>query len=265
MIIDRIQTSFRWRFLSPATPKIQSSGGELITLGSKYGRKTYLEGYVSSPNPILISAGVGEDISFDLEFQALNDAYIILVDPTPTAIKHFKDVRNGDNNEKKAPYSNSSRQKPENYSLQKVDFNKITYVPKAVWSEITKISFFQPVDPIRDGSFSIKSIDAYYRKNTSCIEVTTTTISELVKQYELQLVDILKLDVEGAALETLRACFKSHIFPKQLLIEVDEIHFPCLKSKLRAHQLFKLIKKAGYIPIHRDNCDFLFVRLSNYE
>lgn len=263
MVTIRILNSFRWRFLSPVTPKILSTNCELITLGSKYGRKTYAKDYLSILNPTLISAGVGEDMSFDLEFQVLNGAQIILVDPTPTAIKHFEDVKKRGGAKREDTYTKNSRQKPENYSLEKVNFSKIFYVPKAVWKTLTSISFFQPLDQKRDGSFSINSIHSFYQKSNPSIEVETTTILTIVDSFKIQSVDVLKLDVEGAALETLIACFQAQIFPKQILLEVDELHFPCAKSKLRAWRLFKLLKKAGYDPIHRDNTDFLFVRLRN--
>ena len=75
MVYQSIQTSVRWRLFSPVTPQIKSTNFELITLGSRYGRKTFARELISSPNPVLISAGVGEDVSFDLEFQVLYDAH----------------------------------------------------------------------------------------------------------------------------------------------------------------------------------------------
>jgi len=262
---QRIRTSLRWRLLSPFIPQIESTEFELITLGSKYGRKTFAKELISSLNPVLISAGVGEDVSFDLEFQVLYDAQVILVDPTPSAILHFQAIQGRSGRLRETPYSETNVQKPESYSLEKVDFDKISYVAKAVWSEETMVSFFQPTDLSRDGSFSIDSIDTFYEKSTSSIKVYTTTISNLVRKHAISFVDIIKLDVEGAALDTLVACFQSKIFPNQLLVEVDELHFPCLKSKLRAEQLFRLIRRAGYEPIHRDNCDFLFVRSTDHD
>lgn len=260
-IINRIKTSFRWRFLSPAAPQPLKTDFELSILGSRYGRKTYAKEFIKKPEPVLISAGTGEDISFDLEFQALNNARVLLVDPTPSAIDHFKNVEKLIKRESNARYSDSSRQEPENYSLCKVDFRKITYIPKAIWSEVGKISFYAPKDSSRDGSFSIDSIDTLYHKSTTPIEVETITVSAICNSYSVPFVDLLKLDVEGAALETLIECFSSMIFPKQILVEVDELHFPCFKSKSRARKLFKALAREGYVPIHRDNCDFLFLKL----
>ena len=72
-------------------------------------------------------------------------------------------------------------------------------------------------------------------------------------------IDILKLDIEGATLGVLTDIFSKNIYPYQLLIDFDEMHFPSFKSKVRSKKLFKLILKNGYDLIHRDNCDFTFI------
>ena len=260
MLLNRLVTSFRWRVLSPATPQVAPSKHELVTLGSKYGRKTFVNFFENGTQPSMVSAGVGEDISFDLEFQALTGARVILVDPTPAAINHYKEVRVGQGNPRSAEYSLTSRQSVENYSLEKVSFNRIEYVAKALWSERTTLPFFEPKELSRDGSFSLNSIHTFYNKETNSITVETTTVSEIMEQSEISVLDILKLDIEGAALEVLVDCFSRGIYPVQLLLEVDEIHFPSVRSKLRAKRLFTLLEYHGYRPIARDNCDFLFLR-----
>lgn len=260
MIINRLLTSFRWRVLSPVTPKIARTELRLVTLGSKYGRKTYADVFELNSPPSMISAGVGEDISFDLEFQALTGARIILVDPTPSAISHFNQVKGYARRERLEEYSQTSRQNPEAYPLRDVDFDMVEYQAKALWSELTTLPFFEPQDVSRDGSFSLNSIHNFYAKVTDSITVDTTTVIEIVNQNRLTQLDILKLDIEGAALEVLESCFAGGIFPSQLLLEVDEIHFPSVRSKLRARKLFHLLKRFDYEPIARDNCDFLFIQ-----
>ena len=62
-------------------------------LGTNYGG-WYIPYDISlNSNSIIYSAGVGEDISFDIK---LNDKYncnIILIDPTQRAIKHFNEIK----------------------------------------------------------------------------------------------------------------------------------------------------------------------------
>lgn len=264
-MLARIQTSLRWRFLSPSTPSVLNSDYQLLTLGSKYGRKTFAKDFLRSTTTVLLSGGVGEDISFDLEFQALTGGKIILVDPTPASIRHISGIQRRVGKRRESEYSDTSSQSPKNYSLEEVDFGKISFIPKALWSIPTKIHFFEPKDSTRDGSYSVNSIHNNYKKVTPFVEVETITISEIMTIYSLDMIDLLKLDIEGAALEVLSECFSSGIFPRQILIEIDELHFPSLKSRRRAQKIFKILKKVGYVPINRDNCDFLFLRLNPNE
>lgn len=265
MILERMVSSFRWRILSPTTPKLSETNHELITLGSKYGHKTYANIFDTKYFPTMISAGVGEDVSFDLEFQALTGARVVLIDPTPSAITHFRQIQLRIEKKQASTYSQTSRQNPLNYSLEAVDFEQISYLSEALWSEVTTLPFFEPQDSSRDGSFSLNSIHNFYNKEVDSIQVQTTTISEIIAQFKLSTLDILKLDIEGAALEVLRDCFRKGVFPKQILLEVDEIHFPSLRSKLRAKNLYSLLKQSGYSPVFRDNCDFLFLRAEDHE
>jgi hypothetical protein len=76
----------------------------------------------------------------------------------------------------------------------------------------------------------------------------------------LATIDILKLDIEGSALEVLVSMFLEDIYPIQILLEIDEIHFPSFRSKFRAFKLFRILKKNGYIIVNQDSCDFTFVR-----
>jgi len=81
-----------------------------------------------------------------------------------------------------------------------------------------------------------------------------------MSDFKLDHIDILKLDIEGAALEVIQRMFNDRIYPDQILVEVDEMHFPSFKSKFRARQLFRLLKKHEYSLLCIDSCDFLYVR-----
>ena len=54
--------------------------------------------------------------------------------------------------------------------------------------------------------------------------------------------------------------FADEIFPDQLLIEFDELHFPSFKSKRRGEKLFKILIRNGYVLVHRDSCDFTLIK-----
>ena len=259
-LIDRIITSIRWRLLSPKKPKVVKNNLPLISLGSKYGRKTFCNIFPIDKNLQIISAGVGEDISFDIEFLNRFKAVIILVDPTPVAVQHFKMIKERIGLDSIDQYSPNSRQSANSYSLIKVTEDNLILVPQALWKDQSLLHFHLPPDDSRDSSGSINSIHNFYRASEKQITVQTTTVLKICEENDFNEIDILKLDIEGSALEVLVSMFFENIYPIQILLEIDEIHFPSFRSKYRAFRLFKILKKNRYIIVNQDSCDFTFVR-----
>jgi FkbM family methyltransferase len=259
-LIDRIITSIRWRLLSPKKPKVVKNNLPLISLGSKYGRKTFCDIFPIDKKLQIISAGVGEDISFDIEFLNRFKAVIILVDPTPVAIQHFEMIKDRIGLDSIDQYSPNSRQSANSYSLIKVTEDNLILAPQALWKDQSLLHFHLPPDDSRDSSGSINSIHNFYRASEKQITVQTTTVLKICEENDFNEIDILKLDIEGSALEVLVSMFFENIYPIQILLEIDEIHFPSFRSKYRAFKLFKILKKNRYIIVNQDSCDFTFVR-----
>jgi FkbM family methyltransferase len=259
-LFDRMLTSIRWRLLSPKKPKVVKNNLPLISLGSKYGRKTFCDIFPIDKKLQVISAGVGEDISFDIEFLNIYKAVIILVDPTPVAIQHFEMIQERIGLDSIDQYSPYSRQSVNSYNLIKVTKDNLILVPQALWKNQCLLHFYLPPDDSRDSSGSINSIHNFYRAIEKRITVQTTTVLKICKDYDFNRIDILKLDIEGSALEVLLSMFLENIYPTQILLEIDEIHFPSFRSKYRASKLFKVLKKNRYVIVNQDSCDFTFVR-----
>ena len=64
----------------------------LQRLGSHYGGWTF-EPSGDLKRATILSCGLGEDASFDVEFAAAFNATVIIVDPTPRAIAHFAQMQ----------------------------------------------------------------------------------------------------------------------------------------------------------------------------
>ena len=260
ILARRIQTSFRWRFLCPKVPIVQDLGLPLESLGSRYGKKTFVRLKKHQEKLVLLSGGVGEDISFDIDFAREFDCLIVLIDPSTPALQHFQEVRKRFGQGRSEAYSMGSRQSVESYDLQNLQKESFIFLQKGLWSSSDDLKFFLPNDTSRDSSGSINGIHTLYRKNTASYSIKTTTIFEVLKSLQLDRVDILKLDIEGSALEVVSQMFADEIFPDQLLIEFDELHFPSFKSKRRGEKLFKILIRNGYVLVHRDSCDFTLIK-----
>ena len=78
-------------------------GFNIIHLGSKYGGWSFVNGRDLNGCTI-VSAGLGEDASFDVEFASKYNVKVIIIDPTPRAISHFKKISEAIGNPSKQEY-----------------------------------------------------------------------------------------------------------------------------------------------------------------
>lgn len=260
LLTRKLLNSIRWRLLSPKIPPTMLNNLPKVTLGSWYGRKTFIKQFTKDQEILVISGGVGEDISFDVELIQQFKAKVYLVDPTELALNHYEDVISRKGKSASSQYSQTSIQKSSSYNLSRVTCNNLIFVQSALWNEIGKVNFYLPPENSRDRSGSIHGIHFPYQRKPKPDSIDSTTIEEICKKYDIRHIDILKLDIEGAALEVLTSTFDSKIYPDQILIEFDEIHFPGFKNKLRASKLVNIIKKNDYILVNQDSCDFTYLR-----
>lgn len=75
-----------------------------------------------------------------------------------------------------------------------------------------------------------------------------------------QKIDILKLDIEGSELRFLLSLFALEVYPAQILLEIDELHFPSFKNKKIATTILKMMSQEGYELIYRDVYNFTYLR-----
>ena len=61
-------------------------------LGAEYDRRIFVDN-ANLNGCTIISAGLGEDGSFDVGFAKQYNAKVIIVDPTPVAIEHFNKIK----------------------------------------------------------------------------------------------------------------------------------------------------------------------------
>jgi FkbM family methyltransferase len=155
--------------------------------------------------------------------------------------------------------SELSRQNVAAYDLSKLHSSSFHFYTYALWDSEGFLDFYPPLDDSRDSSGSLNAIQNFYVKNQTSIRVEAISVFSFLKQMSLTHVDILKLDIEGAPLEVITKMFKDSVYPKQIVVEFDEMHFPSIRSKYRAQKLYKLIKRNGYLLVTVDSCDFTFV------
>ena len=231
----------------------------LIKLGSEYGGWTFAD-VQNLQGATVISCGLGEDASFDVEFAARYGARVVLADPTPRAIRHFELLKLNAGCGATASYSSSGAQPIGAYDLSKITADSLSLYPKALWNESKLVDFFLPMDA-NHVSHSIVNFQNEYRTDTASITVPAVPLDILIRDLQLGTVPLLKLDIEGAEIEVILDMLAKRIFPGQLLVEFDELSAPSKRSRQRIQSAHDALLRHGYRLINFDHpANFLYAR-----
>ena len=238
---------------------------QYIFLGSNYGGWAFVDDE-SIKDSIVISAGAGEDISFDIELINMYNCKIIIIDPTPRALAHFDTVINNLGQEKTTNYrENSGNQDINSYNLKKVAIGNLSYINKALSNKNNiKVNFYKP--PNEEWvSHSMSNWQNNFKKNDDYIKVETITLANVINENKLNNISILKLDIEGAENQVIPDMLKNKIFPRQLLVEFDELHGNYIRSYIKASIIILKLRLYGYKRIATESKfgDFLFIKTKN--
>lgn len=236
-------------------------GFNIIHLGTAYGGWSFVDEDALKECTI-ISAGLGEDASFDVEFAAKYNAKVIIVDPTPRAISHFNEIINSLGNTPKLKYSEGGCQPIDAYNLSSISKDNLLLVTKALWNENTFVKFFEPINP-NHVSHSIVNFQNNYSENTKSIEVEAVTLDSLLSNLNVSASDIhlMKFDIEGAEIEVIKRCIDVGIMPRQILVEFDELGVPSSKGFSRVTEIDDLLRNNGYRLLKTDGqANFLYYK-----
>ncbi len=172
------------------------------------------------PHPVVFSLGVGQDISFDRALMDRHEVRLFLFDPTP-ASKRFIDGLDLPSN--------------------------VRFFPLAIADHDGTVAIFSDdleKDLQRTSSISIFNRGFY----ESAGSVQCKKISTLMTEHGLAHLDILKLDIEGAAIQVLEDLLREGIFPTQVACEFER---PEKMTEVYAYlrrlgALFDKFEAAGY-------------------
>ena len=189
-----------------------------------------LDGLTS--DSVILSAGVGHNISFELELIDKTGANIHVFDPSPTGIKTVKALS----------HTNISE--------------NIIFVPKAI-SGVSGYILLDPPDIAEEGSWKAAS-----KHNTEgAIRIESVSLSDYCRNHEIEHIDLLKIDIEGAEYDVIDNLLSEKLSIKQICLE-----FHC-KAQIGIQQtyfdlfwyVFKLFKN-GYRIVHLTKSDFTWVK-----
>jgi FkbM family methyltransferase len=197
----------------------------------------YLDASRVKSDDIVYSCGVGKNICFDEELHKTFGCDVYMFDPTPIATDYMAQQKN-------RPY--------------------FKFYPWGVWIKNQAMKFhykFEDKDEKQNLSVTnLQHSDRY-------ITLDCYSLPNIMKQLFHDRVDILKMDIEGAALPVLEKLVESDIRPKQILFELEKGKTLLLDFHKSMHKLLKKLHSEGYnlyflsrIDKTRYNFDFLAVK-----
>lgn len=220
--------------------------------GTNYGGWSLPVEAELGPTSVIYSAGVGEDISFDLLLQETYGCEIVLIDPTERAKTHYEEIRTFYDTRK--PYFTGDIQLDYVRTIgnAKPDFSKFTYVQKGLWHVPDTLKFYKPVNP---KYVSHTLIGKMYSDDYVMAEVDT--VGNIMKELGHSKIDLLKLDIEGAELTVLDNIISQRIYPRYLCVEFDLL-LKGQDSAQMTRNILRILDLKGYALLenHEWNCTF---------
>ncbi|PAQ10175.1 hypothetical protein CIT26_09440 [Mesorhizobium temperatum] len=236
-------------------PRVSISGAQTMRLGSAYGGWDFIDGEELHGSTV-ISCGLGEDASFDVEFAAKYGAQVIILDPTPRAIAHYQAIVDRIARGELVP-TTSDPWHPGRYDLTNIRPWQLLLVRKALWIEETSLKFFAPSDPTHV-SHSIIDFQNNYQMTGTHIHVSALTIEAICRDHSITKLPLLKLDIEGAEVDVLKHMMLGKVRPSQILVEFDELTRPSKRSTARFFEGHGALLNAGYQLCYRKGANYLY-------
>jgi FkbM family methyltransferase len=225
----------------------------LKRFGSLYGGWTVFD-HKSLYEGIVFSAGVGEDISFDIELYNEYKAKIVLIDPTPRSIDYFTKLKQYCGLNKSEQYSFDGYQNFLSYDLSKVKRDTLHYMPFALAATKGVFPFYPP----ENSSYVSHSLNpTQFTKKTKPRMVNTISYEDLIQNLVAGPA-LLKLDIEGSEPGVMLNAMSSDKKPLQICVEFDFMKSGLSNSQQIYTKLITNANKNGYQIVHNEGHNYLF-------
>lgn len=186
--------------------------------GTAYGGWSIPAGLLDSRS-IVYSGGVGEDASFDLSVIQRYGCTVYAFDPTPRSVTFAATIADA----------------------------RFKFVPVGLWSEDGEQPFRGPANP--------EHVSHTIAPNSDAVAFTAQcrSIASLTRELGHDMIDLLKVDIEGAEHEVLPSMLDKGVRPRVVCVELHG-------GLWRALSLTRSIRAAGYVPVAVDGWNVTFVR-----
>jgi FkbM family methyltransferase len=176
----------------------------------------------TTETPVVLSIGIGHRTGFDEAMIGYYGAHVYGFDPTPTVVKYV------DNAQATGQLSKS------NFHFQ----------PYAIGGSDCEATFHFPKDENNfNGSLSPEAADG----ESEAKQVQVRTIKTVMKENNLDNIDLIQMDIEGGEYDVIDALSKDPMPCKQLAIE---FHFGLVDNGFaKTRRSLKQLSKLGYVLV----------------
>ena len=220
----------------------------LEKLGTEYGSWVIPHSISLSSDSVVYSAGVGEDISFDLLLQSKHNCNIVLIDPTSRSKIHFDEVVKF----YKTNDWNFSGDTQTDYQSKikdiKPDLDKFKFLDIGLWKCKDVLKFYKHDNP---QYVSQTLIEDMFGENYD--EINVNSVKNIMVENGHNKIDLLKIDVEGAEIEVINKMLDDEIYPKYICMELDLHSKGKDKDNLTKHLFERMLNKHDYMIIFSDD------------
>jgi FkbM family methyltransferase len=244
---------------SPLFPYVEVADlrpdSELLRLGTLYGGWIIPVDNGLTADSLCYCAGAGEDISFECALVERYRCRVRIIDPTPRAIQHFKDLEKSVHSGVRFPVNNSG---VDYYSITDMHLDRLKFLPLGLADKDTEMKFFLPQNPahVSCSVVNLQKTDRYF--TAPCLR-----LSSIMHQQGDGYIDMLKIDIEGAEYGVIEDMVASGLLPRVLLIEFDEAHTPLdgeATERIRRH--IALLVSSGMRCVALEGSNATFVKMS---
>lgn len=207
---------------------------------------------------LVVCAGAGEDISFDVALAAEFGATVHIIDPTPRAVHHVEAVLSRLGQRSEAEFVHGGAQPPDAYDVSRVDRDQIVLHRFALWNSDTPVTFFPPANP----DFVSHTVGDWRNsgRNDDALVVQGRRLRSILTEQQTMQIALLKLDIEGSEIEVLEDVFSSGFKPHQVLVEFDQLAVSSSTHLARAKKTFVALKRSKYRLMAQDRLNYSFIR-----
>jgi len=208
--------------------------------GSHYGGWHLPKEFVADAAPKnAISAGVGEDMSFDLALASCH-WHIILVDPTPRAVAHYQRVL------ETPPDEVRDYDYVESRGREIVTSENFEFLSKALSRETGNLRLYFPKNSSYVSLTSVENTESH--RHDEYLDVEAIKIADILARCNLDEINLLKMDIEGSEVGVLESLEGSEIRPQIILVEFDCLRYLNTIREFNGmlRSLHSLIDRLGY-------------------